>query len=186
MAAENFDDVMFHVGRDGRQLGQFNGSQLRDGLVSGEFKSTDLVWRDGMANWLPLVSMLVLNGETIKTDEVVISGAAQGESSPNVRVVIGSDRQVILDQRPTSGYAIACLVIGAAPILVCPVGLISWLPGLICGHIALSRIKEQDSKFQGTGIAIAGLILNYLWLLMLAGAIIFFVMIGMAAKEANA
>ena len=44
----------YHINRGGTNLGTFAEEDVRAGLRSGRFVSTDLGWREGMANWLPL------------------------------------------------------------------------------------------------------------------------------------
>jgi len=46
--------VTIHVSRAGSNLGTFPEEDVRAGLQSGRFVGTDLGWREGMANWLPL------------------------------------------------------------------------------------------------------------------------------------
>src|SRR5215467_8822614 len=43
-----------HVNRGETKLGQFTEDEIREGLASGRFLTSDLFWRDGMATWLPL------------------------------------------------------------------------------------------------------------------------------------
>jgi hypothetical protein len=45
---------MIHVARDGAKLGEFTLEQIQEGLRTGQFRSTDLGWQPGMANWRPL------------------------------------------------------------------------------------------------------------------------------------
>jgi hypothetical protein len=45
---------MIHVARDGAKLGEFTLEQIRQGLTTGQFRSTDLGWQTGMADWRPL------------------------------------------------------------------------------------------------------------------------------------
>lgn len=45
---------MIHINRAGSNLGIFSEDDVRAGLGSGQFASTDLGWREGMANWQPL------------------------------------------------------------------------------------------------------------------------------------
>jgi hypothetical protein len=45
---------MIHVNRGATSLGAFPEEQVRDGIRSGRFLSTDLGWKEGMANWQPL------------------------------------------------------------------------------------------------------------------------------------
>jgi hypothetical protein len=45
---------MIHVNRSGASLGTFSEEDVREGLRAGRFVSTDLGWREGMPQWLPL------------------------------------------------------------------------------------------------------------------------------------
>lgn len=46
--------AMIHVNRGATSLGAFSEDDVREGLRSGRFLSTDLGWREGMAAWQPL------------------------------------------------------------------------------------------------------------------------------------
>jgi hypothetical protein len=43
-----------HVARDGATLGEFTLDQIRAGLETGQFRSSDLGWQSGMPDWRPL------------------------------------------------------------------------------------------------------------------------------------
>ena len=45
---------MIHVNRGATSLGAFPEEEVREGLRTGRFASTDLGWREGMASWKPL------------------------------------------------------------------------------------------------------------------------------------
>ncbi len=60
---------------------------------------------------------------------------------------------------PTNGWAIASLVCGICAWVVVPV--IGAIAGIICGHVALGEIKRYEGRYEGRGMAIAGLILSY-------------------------
>jgi len=60
----------------------------------------------------------------------------------------------------TSALAIWSLVLGILS-LVC-FTIFTGIPGVICGHKALSRIKRSGGALGGQGMAIAGLITGYL------------------------
>ncbi|HUS72807.1 MAG TPA: DUF4190 domain-containing protein [Sedimentisphaerales bacterium] len=72
-----------------------------------------------------------------KTAKVDVGQKIQGESEPG----------------RTSGLAIASLVFS----LIGPIGCI---PAVICGHIALRKIRKK-AHVQGRGLALAGLIIGY-------------------------
>jgi hypothetical protein len=68
----------------------------------------------------------------------------------------------------TSGLAIASLVLG---ILSCPLSCLTAIPGLICGIVGLVRIRASEAvatgpRLGGSGLAIAGIILNAVFLLV--------------------
>jgi hypothetical protein len=45
---------MIHVNRGATSLGVFSEEEVREGLRTGRFASTDIAWREGMATWQPL------------------------------------------------------------------------------------------------------------------------------------
>jgi len=62
----------------------------------------------------------------------------------------------------TSALAIWSLVLGILSLLCFTI--LTAIPGVICGHKALSRIKRSNGTLTGQGLAIAGLITGYLGL----------------------
>jgi len=69
-----------------------------------------------------------------------------------------------------SGLAIASLVCSLSSLVTC----IGWLPGIICGHLAKSRIRRNPA-LKGTGLATVGLIIGYLILLSELGSATFYI-----------
>jgi len=73
----------------------------------------------------------------------------------------------VAGQAPTNGAAIASLVCGIVGMfLFFPAAV----PAVICGHVARSRIRRTGEN--GAGLALAGLILGYIGLLILAAVVI--------------
>jgi hypothetical protein len=66
----------------------------------------------------------------------------------------------------TSGLAIASLVCSLSSLITC----VGWLPGIICGHLAKSRIR-RNSGLKGQGLATTGLVIGYLILMLEAGTV---------------
>lgn len=67
------------------------------------------------------------------------------------------------NQTKTSGLAVWSLVLGILGIillLVC-IGPLFAIPGVICGHMAHSRIKRSGGTLTGGGMALGGLITGY-------------------------
>jgi hypothetical protein len=54
--------AMIHVNRGATSLGAFSEEDVREGLRTGRFLSTDLGWREGMATWQPLSQFAELGG----------------------------------------------------------------------------------------------------------------------------
>jgi Domain of unknown function (DUF4190) len=63
-------------------------------------------------------------------------------------------------QSKTSALAIWSLVLGILSLMCFTI--FAGIPGVICGHKALSKIKKSSGSLSGNGLAIAGLITGYL------------------------
>ena len=67
---------------------------------------------------------------------------------------------------PISGLAISSLVLGIVSVFLC----ITAIPGVICGHLSLLRIRTSNGGLGGKGLALAGLVTGYvalaLWLVI--------------------
>ena len=72
---------------------------------------------------------------------------------------------------PTNGLAIAALVCGVGGFVI---GL-SFIPAIICGHLARRQIRQTGE--QGAGLALAGLILGYVGTALFIALIAVFVVI---------
>lgn len=62
-------------------------------------------------------------------------------------------------QKQRVGAALASLVLGILGLVL--IGPLGSIPAVICGHVALSRIKKNPAALAGDGLAFAGLILGY-------------------------
>lgn len=75
--------------------------------------------------------------------------------------------------RRNEPLAIWSFVLGLIGLFICP--LVTSIPAVICGHMAISRMK-QNPQLEGKGFALAGLITGYIasvfWLLYLAVVVI--------------
>ena len=67
-------------------------------------------------------------------------------------------------QSQSCGLATWSLVLGIAAIVLCIVciGPLFGIPAVICGHVALSRIKRSNGAMRGQGSAIGGLVTGYI------------------------
>ena len=82
--------------------------------------------------------------------------------------------------RQTSALAIISLVSGILGVL--PVPLLASVVAVVTGHLARSEIRRAPERYDGDGMAVAGLILGYLMLgLWLLGfAVLLFLLGGLA------
>ncbi|MCK5804435.1 MAG: DUF4190 domain-containing protein [Lentisphaeria bacterium] len=86
------------------------------------------------------------------------------------------ENQVVGSQpKESCGLAIASLVLGImGTVLSCVgIGFFLGLPAVICGHIALSRIRKANGALSGEGAAIGGLVTGYISTFLTAIAMIF-------------
>lgn len=77
--------------------------------------------------------------------------------------------QTVFRPTQTSSLAILSMVFGIlSPVFLCACGLslVTSLMAVICGHVALARIKRSAGMLTGQGMAISGLVLGYLFALL--------------------
>lgn len=169
--------MQYHVGRNAQQLGVFSGDEIRAGLNKGSFYATDLAWSEGMSDWKRLDEVF---GPLLKPVE------HYSASVPALPTQASSQGHVGIGLMPTPGTAIACLILGIISLVTCYFGIIFAIPGVICGHIALSEIKQSEGRQDGRSLTIAGLVLNYIWLgLMLMVLLLFLLVGGIAAVSSK-
>ena len=145
----------WYYGRGGEQNGPVDEVSLRSRIKAGEVISTDLVWKEGMAKWLPLAQVSELS---LEASSVQVSPYAAPATKP---VASGA---VPYRAAPTSGLAIASLVCGVLAIMLsCNlIGIVTGIPAIICGHMANNRMKAPGNIQSGKGMALAGLICGYI------------------------
>lgn len=183
--------MQYHLGRDGTQLGSFPEDEIRAGLQNGRFLPTDLAWSEGMPDWKPLSEVLPGTSAAPSSPTLSLSKPGDGDqssasvSTPQVyppSAPVWQPQQVGTPHygvgvMPTPGTAIASLVLGILTIVSCYFGVLFVIPAIICGHIALNQIKASGGRFQGKGLALAGLIMGYIWLglcvLFIIGMVVF-------------
>ncbi|MEO5715596.1 MAG: DUF4190 domain-containing protein [Luteolibacter sp.] len=119
---------------NGQPIGPFPIEQVIAGLANGVYLPGDLAWYPGAPGWVALASV-----------PGIAAGTTAGPGAPH--------------QTPrTCGLAIWSLVLGILSFLC--LGL-TGIPGVICGHLALGRIKRSNGAETGSGLAIAGLVTGY-------------------------
>lgn len=165
----------WYFGKEGIENGPFSLAELQGFVRDGTVTEFDLVWREGMPDWVPAQSRSELF-----------------ERLDPVRIPAISTEVVPLKQ--TSGMAVASFVLGLLGIsLLLLIGsivnsrsfdklngllgvtllfLIGSVLAVVFGHFALGRIRDSKGQLVGRGLAIAGLVLGYLVIAPLVVAVI--------------
>jgi hypothetical protein len=71
-----------------------------------------------------------------------------------------SDNPPAVPQSKTNGLAITSLVLGILAVMLCGVGIVFAIPGLICGIMGMNRVKKSGGVEQGHGLALTGTIMS--------------------------
>ena len=139
--------MQIYVHKNNQQLGPFTEAEIKAQLASGAITLQDHVWWQGQANWLPL-------GQTaLGTAGVGVGSLPTMPGAPVPEgVVYGTTAR-------TSQLAIWSLVCGCLSLLC---SLFASVPAIILGHMGLSEIKKNPG-LQGRGMAMAGMILGYVF-----------------------
>ncbi len=91
--------------------------------------------------------------------------AEQSDDSTDADIPPALPESIPTFTQRTSGLAVASLVCSLLSLITC----VGWLPGIICGHLAKSRIR-RNPVLKGGGLATAGLVIGYLILMLEAGS----------------
>ena len=182
------DEWYYSMG--GAQQGPVALSILRDLLQSGKLERSSLVWRQGLSDWTPASAVSELwekepMAEVTVATELPSALAPPIPSTPVPPVVVPqspvggmtSEQAWQMGIVPQSGLAIASLVCGILGIVFCYGHALGAIPAVICGHMALNRIRSAQHPIAGRGMAIAGLIMGYLGLLFQVAMIVLIIFV---------
>lgn len=163
------DEEIYHLGQNGQNTGPFTLAQVQDLWRSSAVSAGTLYWQPGMPEWQPLGQIVSKLGEPPSLPGSPPPVPAQG--------VDYLTRTVPAGLPATSGVAIASFVLGLASILL---SLLTALPAIICGHIALSQIKQSHGRLGGRGFAVTGLVFGYLFVGLIAAIFVIGIGAGIA------
>lgn len=136
------------VGRNGERSGPFSDDQMRQMAAAGQVRPTDLVWKEGLAGWVPLSSMR----ELLPVPAGVPGVAVNPYASPAV-----SDSAAAYSPVSTGGgmqYAEYMPRVGAYLLDMIFINLMTCIPqyGLIFGIVALAgqdRGSQEAAMLMG-------------------------------------
>ncbi|MHB1079560.1 MAG: RDD family protein [Prosthecobacter sp.] len=137
----------YHIARDGQQLGVYSEQDIQAGLASGSIMSTDLLWKEGQAEWQP-VSGIFATAWQVPTMQ---SAAFNPYAAPQTNVISPSMKPSMqlasLGQR--LGAAVLDVVLGAAVVGI-PYGV-----GM--ASMAGSSGRGEMTPGASIGLAVAGI-----------------------------
>ena len=166
--------MQWYYSKNSTQMGPVADDELRAKLATGEVTGADMVWRDGMPDWRAAAAVEELRGALVRDPLVPPMAPAGGVASPYAPPYAASPAVAggMPVAVPTSGLAIASLVCGIMSLVTCV--FLPGIPAVICGHMALSHLSRPGVRMAGRGMAVAGLIMGYLSLAVLAGCVLLF------------
>jgi uncharacterized membrane protein YphA (DoxX/SURF4 family) len=169
----------WYYATNGHQKGPLPTEDLKSRIAMGEVSPTDLAWREGMADWMPVGSIPELKVEAApaRVDMLPSPGASQDpESAPTPQpytppaspAAPAPGYSPMPGQQPSQGLAIASMICGILSLVGCciwPVAGVLALVAIVLGHISVSRANSEPQRFGGKGMAKGGLVTGYLGLL---------------------
>ena len=157
--------MQIHVARDGKQLGPFPLEEINRQLAAGMLNLSDQAWYEGAAGWAALSTV----------PGVTAAAASSPAHVPPAAVLVAP--AALVPQRKTEQLAVLSLIFSVLGLFgfCCGLFLAGGVAGIVCGHIALSRIKANP-ELEGHGLALTGVIIGYLavagwliWILLFGG-----------------
>lgn len=146
---------MYFVGRNGQQTGPFNVEQLKEMAANGQLNGTDLVWREGMAEWQPASSIAGIFPGSSSAAE-----APSGNPAPLVQAtVLPPLSGAPVGPRP-NGMALTGMILGIVSVTVglcCCYGFPFNIAGIVFSVIGMNQIKADPVNQTGRQMALAGL-----------------------------
>jgi Domain of unknown function (DUF4190)/GYF domain 2 len=152
------ESIWFYSPDGVRKHGPVTIIELLDLFRRGALSRASLVWQPDFGDWMRIDEVKELDAVNTGNPPPLPRADLQqaGQPSPAPIAAHTVNFQTVLEKK--KGLAIAgliCAIIGGYVSVVA-------IPAVVCGHMALSRIKNYPNEYSGKGMAIAGLILGYL------------------------
>jgi hypothetical protein len=166
--------MQIHVARDGKELGVYSLEEINRQLAAGTLRLTDQAWYEGAAGWAALSTV---PGVGAAPASAAPAGATPPVSPLPVTATPAVTPAVLVPQRKNEPLAVLSLIFSILGLcgFCCGFFLTAAIAGIVCGHIALSRLKATP-EMEGRNLAMAGLIIGYvaiggwlIWILLFGG-----------------
>ena len=141
--------------KHGQQQGPVDLETLKAKFQSGEIAPTDLVWREGMGEWVAAETLSELTTPPAGAEPAPSPQAAVSGTGPEV-----TGEQAVAQPAPgmasgvpqgTPGLAIAslvCGIIGICGACCYGLGIFPCLAAVISGHMQMKRYKETPGEIE--------------------------------------
>lgn len=139
------------LGHDKAEYGPVSAEALRQWIAEGRANAQTLIQAAGATEFKPLAQFPEF--------QQALAAAAAGRPPAAAPAAIPGD-----GTPENKSLAVTSLVLG---ILSFFLFLLSAIPAIITGHMALSRIRREPARYSGRGLATAGLVLGYLNIAMI-------------------
>jgi hypothetical protein len=178
----------WYYAKNGAQHGPVALEDMKSRIAMGEISPTDLAWREGMADWLPVSGISELKVEApparmdaqpsypVQAPAPTASAPVEPYRAPGAAPIPGAAGQMVPGQVPVQGLSIASMVCGIVSLLICCVWYVAPVLGLVAvvlGFVALAKIKSDPARNRGKGMAITGVVTGALALIC-SGTIAYF------------
>ncbi len=169
----------FYVLDDGATKAEAEETEFSLLVAQGRIRPETLVWREGMAEWMPCrqarpeLYQGALTGGTLDSPPPEPQPAPYYQTPYNQPGMMQPGPMGPVNE-PMAIFSLVSGILGLAPgVCCCLLGLPMSIVAIICGHMSLGKIRQSGGQLGGHGMAQAGLILGYIALAVIFGQIIF-------------
>lgn len=161
-------------------MGPFSLEEVNRQLAAGILRLSDLAWYEGAAGWAALSTVPgVSAGGSPSVPSAAPPAAAIGTAPAVIASTSGPMPPAASVPAPpkTEPLAILSLIFSVLGLFgfCCGFFLTMAIAGVVCGHLALSKLKKSP-ELQGHGLALSGVIIGYaaiagwlIWILLFGG-----------------
>jgi len=156
------DESNWYYTMGGQQQGPVPLEHLKHWLTSGQLGPTELVWREGMSNWVAANQVPELQGFAPAMTGAAAAGFQQPQQpvgyaqTVNYQTPYSIQDPRIQSQVSQARSAMICGIIGSFCI-----GFILGIVAIILASQAFNSMKQNRSE-EGKGMAVAGMVLGVL------------------------